>query len=243
MRKALRRVRQDPDVENVHNLRTGLRRFEALSQQALPKRVRRLRKQAGRVRDYDVLLKLVDDLGLTGEYAESAERLKEDLSKRRQRETRELLLLAQRVRPAKLKRWSKKRVQQLDSNLDGVVSEFKNMATDPDYENLGQHNLHDFRLQVKPLRYRAEMLDDPQAESLAKHFNDIQDVIGGWHDVMLLSDLAEQVLGGRDGNAMQRIRQEMDNRYTASLEQALRVRREILPPKKTLQVMPQKQSA
>lgn len=211
--------------DTVHDLRTGLRRCEALSSQPLPKPVKKLRKQAGRVRDCDVLLRLLDDLDLgkadSPANADGLNKLRNAISKQRENYACELVSMAAEVSLAKLKKWSRKHVINPDRGIDGVLSDFHQIVEGSDYSNLGEHNLHDFRLEIKPLRYRAETVEQPQAESIARRLNAIQSAIGDWHDLVLLADFAEQVLGGDDSVTVNIIRSEVENSYRDCLHLAL----------------------
>ena len=221
-REALKAVRCSADKDAVHDLRTGLRRCEALSSQPLPKPVKKLRKQAGRVRDCDVLLKLLDDLELKKTDSAAASKLENTIGGQRDKYCCELVRLAGKVGLSKLKKWSSKHVTQPGRGMDGLLSDFHRTIEDSDYANLGEHNLHDFRLEIKPLRYRAEMFKGIEAESIARRLNAIQSAIGDWHDLVLLADLAEQVLGGGENPALNKIRGEVERSYRDCLHTALR---------------------
>jgi CHAD domain-containing protein len=75
--KALKKARKRPNPEEVHGLRTHARRFESMvdalsldsraNERRLLKRVRRIRKSAGKVRDLDVLTSDLGELHIKGE--------------------------------------------------------------------------------------------------------------------------------------------------------------------------------
>jgi CHAD domain-containing protein len=229
VKKSLRSVRSSADEDAVHDLRTGLRRFEALSSVPLPKKIKKLRKQAGRVRDYDVLRKLLDDLELANVDGNATLKLQQVLDEQRRQQARILTALADEVRVSKLKRWSSKHVDDPGpkQGLKDVLFGFQQVVEDPDYANLGRHNLHNFRLDVKPLRYRAEMLDGQSAHSLARRLDALQSLIGDWHDRILLADFAEQILGGDEGAVWQKVEQETDASYHDCIYEVLRQKKEL----------------
>jgi CHAD domain-containing protein len=77
LRKLIKKLDRQPDPDEVHDLRTSTRRFEAafealsLSERGVAKSVlkdlRRCRKRAGKVRDMDVLTRYASTVHLTGE--------------------------------------------------------------------------------------------------------------------------------------------------------------------------------
>lgn len=222
VKKSLKSVRSSAIEEAVHHLRTGLRRCEALASGPLPKPAKKLRRQAGRVRDCDVLLKLLNDLELATLDRASSEKLKTAIEERRARFAATLVSMAGKVRVSKLKKWSGEHVAQPVHGMEKVLSDFHRIIEAPDYANLGQHNLHDFRLDIKPLRYRAEMFKGVQADGIARRLNAIQSAIGDWHDLMLLSDFAEQVFAGSDNAVFKKIRSEVESSYDDCLHATLR---------------------
>jgi hypothetical protein len=61
-------------------------------------------------------------------------------------------------------------------------------------------NLHDFRKGAKKARYVAEAGgDEPFAAAIAKAIKRIQDVIGDWHDWLVLGEEAAEALDGDGG--------------------------------------------
>lgn len=229
VKKSLRSVRSSADQNAVHDVRTGLRRFEALSSVPLPKQIKRLRKQAGRVRDYDILRKLLDDLELAKVDLNATLKLQQVLDEQRHKQACVLTACAEKVRISKLKKWSSKHVTNPGpkQGLKDVLFGFQRIVEDPDYTNLGRHNLHDFRLEVKPFRYRAEMLDGQPANSIARRLDALQSAIGAWHDLILLADFAEQVMGGEEGAAWQKIQQEAAASYRDCIHEVLRQKKEL----------------
>src|SRR5947209_4274353 len=83
--KALRNLRADASVESVHKLRTGLRRIEALTARSLPKKVKRIRKQAGEVRDLDVFRALLEEIATEQSHASAAECVRSEIDDQRRR--------------------------------------------------------------------------------------------------------------------------------------------------------------
>jgi CHAD domain-containing protein len=98
-------------------------------------------------------------------------------------------------------------------------------------------NLHDFRKGAKKARYVAEAGgEEPFAEAIAKAIKRIQDVIGDWHDWLVLGEEAAEALDGDgrgqqdDGGAAlrQRIAQCVAQRFARAMQTTDRMRRRLL---------------
>jgi CHAD domain-containing protein len=98
-------------------------------------------------------------------------------------------------------------------------------------------NLHDFRKGAKKARYVAEAGgEDPFADAIAKAIKRIQDVIGDWHDWLVLGEEASEALDGdgrdqqHDGGAAlrQRIAQCVALRFARAMRTTDRMRRRLL---------------
>jgi CHAD domain-containing protein len=98
-------------------------------------------------------------------------------------------------------------------------------------------NLHDFRKGAKKARYVAEAGgEDPFAAAIAKAIKRIQDVIGDWHDWLVLGEEATEALDG-DGRGQQddagaalrqRIAQCVALRFARAMRTTDRMRRRLL---------------
>src|SRR5207302_2854261 len=77
LRKSLKKVRKNPSVPQVHELRTRARRLEATlhalsldsrkNERLLLKAIKPVRKEAGKVRDRDVLIEFASGIRIKGE--------------------------------------------------------------------------------------------------------------------------------------------------------------------------------
>jgi CHAD domain-containing protein len=69
-----------------------------------------------------------------------------------------------------------------------------------EFHELNAMCLHDFRKQIKKLRYLAELFADsePEAKRLAMALKAMQVAIGDWHDWHVLAKLARRILEGRE---------------------------------------------
>lgn len=191
--RLLREVGQAATPKAVHRLRTTIRRVEA--EVRLGKPWRRLRRQAGAVRDLDVQVALLRQLHLASDGG--------------RRELAEALAAERMRRAAKLSAGlSPKRRRKLTARLlaadapeavgaAAVQAEFATM--DRRFPTLTTENLHGFRKACKRLRYRAEAAG---ATALAAEFERMQDAIGAWHDWRQLTLRATGALAGRPAGSL-----------------------------------------
>jgi CHAD domain-containing protein len=241
--------RAEPSVKAVHAVRTGTRRLEALLQKVAEdhaqaeglhsalkgafKRLDRVRKAAGAVRDLDVQMDLAEEVAdamryrkrgaardaITDEY----ERLVRYLRQRRKRRGKDL--------DAELEK-SELEVERLLERIAGEIEVLTSQGaslletargwtreTAARMGELNEANLHEYRKRTKAARYVAEEQEGSAvARRFAAELRRVQDVIGAWHDWALLSELARKVLGG--GAAMTAA---LVVRRESSLKVALRV--------------------
>lgn len=188
--RLMRQVESSASPGAVHHLRTSLRRLEAESPQALqaaPKlarRLRRLRRRAGLVRDLDVQMGLLRGLPMNGNgarrsllraMAEERERYGQRLAagltaSRRRKLAVGLHRLADTASPMSAE-------QRMATIWEGVAD------LDRRYPTLDAGNLHAFRKDCKRLRYQAELAAPlPSAILLRDQLRQVQDAAGSWHD-------------------------------------------------------------
>ncbi len=199
--------RADPD--DVHKLRTTVRRVEVRLVHCPPKvakSLRSLRKQAGKVRDIDVHLELLKVPLFTapapvGKAARVRDQLRSALNSKRTRHEDSLLYLVADVAP------------RLESKLPRVVRQSD--VPEPDASTARQRTaearqqflqwtrsipeagaqLHRLRIDTKKLRYSLEPLSAfAEAAEMADRLKQVQDAIGSWHDWATLLELACQQL-------------------------------------------------
>jgi CHAD domain-containing protein len=217
LRRLLKRISEPVEPEQVHELRTGARRIEAMLHALelghrsvageLLKHLKPMRKAAGAVRDMDVLIASAATLPHEGEevcFVHLLEELAEDRRKAankldktlhaRRRSTRELL------------------EKVLDSLVSGVRGDEKEgvranaqmaaqfMASSLQLETelarwpkLNVRNLHAYRLKVKELRSLLELGRKPEAD-FRNALRAAKDHIGAWHDWSELSRIAVKKL-------------------------------------------------
>jgi len=238
----LRRLLKDfparPTPEDVHDLRTRARRVEAtvhaLASQHDPaarrllKRIKPLRKAAGKVRDMDVLLAKLP--GLCGMSAgDGLVGLGEHLRELRRRHADDLLRAIGRRRGAacrELKRFTRS-VQR--SWSDGSAATFDPpqilAAQLEHWPRLDAGNLHEFRILAKELRYMLQLtsgVDPRRMDAL----DQTKDAAGEWHDWLELNAAAQEVLDPEaDREILRRIDSLTREKLRAALQAANRLRR------------------
>jgi CHAD domain-containing protein len=90
-------------------------------------------------------------------------------------------------------------------------------------------NLHDFRKGAKKARYVAEAGgDEPSSAAIAKAIKRVQDVIGDWHDWLVLGEEAEQALDGSGAALPTCIAAGVAVRFTRAMRTTERMRRRLL---------------
>lgn len=238
-----------PTVKAVHELRSATRRVEAQIEllsmmQGLPsyqadadkvlRRLEKLRKQAGRVRDCDVHLKLLEDKSremrsmpeTTPDLTKSKDKLQKRLAKYRARREKKLASTIKRQLP-KLARDTEKLLKALKDAEDrqASVTEMLRLIDHKFDHNLqvhhsGEEHLHELRKAAKRARYQCEGLPGPQAASLARRLEELQDAGGSWHDLLDLATQCHQTLGADHpmSRLLEHLRDEHLDGYMKNLE-------------------------
>ena len=219
-----------PHPEAVHDLRTITRRVEALldaltvepdrKQRKLLRRLKRLRRRAGRVRDIDVqilalrTLKIGRDAGRKAQLA----RYLGDRRSRRERKLRRALdpgtirdlrrrlsraekaLLAPPPAPRPVAAAAKAAPGAATppaprEEIQPVSLALRMFATIAKQQGaFTEATLHRFRTRSKRVRYVAEMAgDDPEAKRMVAQIKRMQDSIGDWHDWLTLTQTAQKL--------------------------------------------------
>lgn len=207
----------EPRKRQVHQLRTMVRRLEAqmalLGQiaalpegeeaEALRRELRKLRRAAGKVRDLDVLRGLLKSH--TSLPKKAAEVLREKLKRKRE------------VKAVALQEKLMERLPKIVAQVEGLVQALgtANGLVLPDLKLLtmverwtegrieassphlfDDNELHDARKVAKTARYMAESgANSPKARAVARHYEQVQEAGGQWHDWMELEEVARQQFG------------------------------------------------
>jgi CHAD domain-containing protein len=215
----LQTIPDDTGKENVHRLRTTVRRLEVQLGECLAKIakcLKRLRKKAGRMRDIDVHLALLKKPLITKRsshrdngscFHDNAvqDELREIFKTERDRQVDSLRKLvaetAPRMKsklPLLVERASQRNpsADQAHRTAERVRRRFlqwtRVIPEDPE-------RLHRLRISTKNLRYSLEPLDQfDECAELAAKMKQVQDAIGNWHDWATLQQIAERELKSPD---------------------------------------------
>ena len=248
----VRRASKNPTAASVHKLRTTIRRVETLLRSSgaetehkkLMKQVGRIRKAAGRVRDVDVHLGIVQELGRRGVATDYSE-LKSYLKRHRAKKEKKLIeLLHDELDDSIIKRLklvqsgtTKTQINVPEISVDAIASEFLSKASGP----FSEAGLHDFRLECKHLRYSAELVSEsPARDTLIAELKKVQDAVGAWHDILTLRATAEDLLG-TTRPIISLLRTKAQSRWNeaqrtiSKAATAVRRTRESLPPRKSME--------
>jgi len=226
--------------KGVHRLRTTIRRAETLVNYTKPKlgkkqqkaldELHALRKRAGKVRDLDIQLGLLASIG---NRSASADRraLNDALKSRRARQAQRLASVIKKVQKAKfldrLDRITEKAVADAAGAaepLHAAQQELGELATEySSRQMLKPARLHDLRIKLKLLRYRAELASEtPVQQEFIERVKSVQDAIGEWHDWEMLADNAEKQFGERINCALLvEVRSLLAARFSAATSAAL----------------------
>ena len=194
---------------NVHQLRTSIRRVETVLEELVPdhnrnqrkllKELARLRRRAGRVRDLDVQIAALRALKVSeapGHKTTLLRTLADIRAKREQKLISALAKPAVRETRKRLKR-AKADLALLANHPDPLSLASRMFARVSDGQTpLTEELLHRYRVAGKRIRYIAELSGDhPQAQSFIARLEHMQDALGDWHDWLTLGKSVKKLVG------------------------------------------------
>jgi len=252
LRKLLKKMGSQPAVEDVHDLRTSSRRLEASFQASLDternsrkvlKKVRKIRKAAGKVRDMDVLTGYLSGVHPPDNERACMVQLLEHLGAQRARHAKKLV--------AKRRQYGsslRKQLQRISRDMDHALPQDGNGRSDGNSidaqaaasalrliselrqpARLGKNNLHPYRLKVKELRNVLEMAQNAKQQEFVDTLGKVKDAIGEWHDWEELATIAQGILDhGRNCQLLQELRRTSKSKYQDALSLAEMMRKKFL---------------
>ena len=238
LERHLSKLSSNSAAESVHRFRTYSRRVEVFldelngkpvrNQKKLQKLLAKLRKKAGRVRDLDVQSALLRSLKTPQAPAQKSQLYRSLIDERVKREKK------------LSKAFDKKTVAELRKRLRRVEREIENpKSLEPvqaakrllndvghDHGPITEPVLHRYRVAVKRARYVTELAaaGRSDAQYVSEQLKHAQDVIGDWHDWLLLTERAEKLFGGVQDSALVA---ELRNVTRAKFREAVRALSEI----------------
>jgi CHAD domain-containing protein len=249
---------RNPAPEKVHQFRTTLRRIESVVAAASPdlapkehkllEQLKRVRKIAGRLRDIDVQLEALFSLSIDRgfDHKKQVQQALEGKRKRRAAKLGDALTEFSESLP-KVARLGKK-VAGSDQSIDSGGVDFHQLAMDQwaqaasKYDlsatsQISPESLHDLRLDLKRVRYTAEMAARDGNDSLIPQAKRIQDAIGEWRDWATLTETAEKELKNYQNSSLLSLLKNVTGaRQVVALRTSIDVTNEVfpsVPPKKS----------
>jgi CHAD domain-containing protein len=235
LRKALKCLPPDPSIEDVHNLRTRMRRVEAITTvlrmgdekpaQRLLKTIKTIHKALGAVRDMDVMAGNVLTLERSG-HDESALRLLQHLHGLRIERVRHLVDAVGKHRKdarRSLKRFSGQIEKWFKESKPGAANGHvaaRLLGELRHWPALDAGNLHAFRIKVKELRYVLQLARSADS-GLVAALDQARAQIGDWHDWQQLASTAEKTLAPEtDSAALKQIAEIEKRKFSHALRAA-----------------------
>jgi CHAD domain-containing protein len=204
------------EPRNVHQLRTSIRRVEAVLEEVSPeldgnqrkllKILGRLRRRAGRVRDIDVHIAALRGLKVSDEPGRKTQIISTFAALRATREKKLLKMFTQvSVREIRKRLKRAEHDLHLPADFPGPLAlASRNFAAVTDGNKpLNEETLHQYRIRGKRARYVAELArQDPQAEAFVSRLKHMQDVLGEWHDWLTLAREVAKIVNGANNSPL-----------------------------------------
>jgi CHAD domain-containing protein len=257
LRKLLKRMPKVPTAEQVHQLRTNTRRFEAMvsalkldkggKRRRMLKDLAGVRKRAGKVRDMDVLIGYTAALGESHDEENCRIQLLEFLGAKRKTQAKKLrATVAKRAKKTRgaLKRISTKLEAVLcenkDNDCDNSVAPSKATAKALEFESdlvnpkqLNRSNLHSYRLKVKQLQNVLRLGENGDGREFVDTLGSVKDAIGEWHDWEELLGIARDVLDhGANCGILRAVKHNCELKYGSAMAEAEKMRQHYLGKRK-----------
>jgi CHAD domain-containing protein len=244
--KALKSGSHWKSPEKVHELRKQIRRVESLihalklhekrSGRSLLKTLRRVFKQAGKVRDMDVLLAFTSGLAVDP-HDPCLAQLVESLQEKRHKAALKLHSSIAKHADAgrhdltKCSAYLQDHVTELDIQrwqTDAAAFALQLSGELAAWPHLTPAYLHAFRLKTKELRYTLQLAEGDEPAFL-RALGDVTSAIGEWHDWDQLLSIAANVLKRTPRSAvLQVIRPAVSKKHNEALVQTNALRRRYL---------------
>ncbi|HET9406293.1 MAG TPA: CHAD domain-containing protein [Candidatus Sulfotelmatobacter sp.] len=253
LRKLLKKMPTSPAPKDIHSFRTNSRRLETVLEtfplddtktgRKLFKQVSKLRKRAGKVRDFDVLTDFVSGVPHDPSERECSVRLLEYLGTQREKQARKFHKLQKQYFSAlrrNLKRASKKiegifppkgdgrlNAKPVTATVSAAALAHLSDLTEP--PQLRKSNLHEYRLKVKALRNLLQMAENPDKQPFVDRLGQVKDAIGEWHDWEVLVAITKDALDhGNHCRLVEHLRNTAATKFGTALRLAEAMRRKDL---------------
>ena len=237
LQRNLSQLSSNSAAESVYRFRTYSRRVEVFlgelsgkpgrNQKKLQKLLAKLRKKAGRVRDLDVQSALLRSLK-TPQAPMQKSQLYRTLVDERVKRERKLAKAFDKKTVSEIR----KRLRRVEREVETPkslepVQAAKRLLNDVGHDHgpITEPVLHRYRMAVKRARYVTELAGGKaNTQHVSEQLKHVQDVIGDWHDWLLLSERAEKLFGGVQDSALVA---ELRNVTRAKFREAVRASNDI----------------
>lgn len=232
--KSLRRNSHWNSPEDVHDLRTRSRRLEALVHalaldkknpgRDLLKSIAHIRKQAGHVRDMDVLTALIPTLVLSPDDP-SLVQLVEHLGAARKKQAQKLRATITTYRKPTL-RGLKRCASTLDKADEAAWQQSQSAAAAAALQlaaeaaampRLTAASVHRYRIKLKALRYTLQLAEG-DTPPFVRAIEQVTDAIGTWHDWTALHKIVSDLFDPTEAHPLLKL---ISTTQSAKLHQAL----------------------
>ena len=214
--KQLTKLAKKPEADRVHKFRTYSRRVETFSENLLPERcgndkklvklLSHLRKKAGRVRDLDVQIKALEGLKIS-QHADHKAQLLRKLHGEYSRREKKLSKAFDKKTVGDLL----KRIARAENDAKGAIELIDPLPAakrlfselEKDTGPFTEKHLHQYRIVGKRARYVAEFAaNSKEVEQFIEQLKKMQDVIGDWHDWLVLTERAKDLFGNAQDSTL-----------------------------------------
>jgi CHAD domain-containing protein len=234
LKKALKKGTKWRAPSDVHQLRTRIRRVQSELEIAKPyikirtgwllRKLTRVHKKAGKVRDSDVMMGHLTGLQTDGEQ-DCLIQLQQQLGFERYRKERQLRRTLRKNRSAvtrelaKSSRRLKKSIEKGSEEQTAAAASVLKFSTKLGAPiTLNRNNLHEYRSTIKDLRNVLELGDDSAHEKFLDALKEAKDAIGEWHDWEELFSLANDSLHHSPGcKLLNQLKDTADNKFQSAL--------------------------
>lgn len=201
----LEKYLQEPNEENVHSVRTAIRRLES-AWVILPRKVRQKRKVKkfvlahkkffktnSQIRDFDIIQQRLDSLPIAVDetkkliYEKKKRVLGITIKQTKQINKMKFPKISQdKVLPSKLEKRFRKITSRLIDNIQALIP----LVISSEKKVL---ELHKLRKDCKKLRYLMELTPTPGSSSFIIRLKQMQDMLGLIHDVDITMDFLKKI--------------------------------------------------
>jgi len=242
LKKALKKGAKRRRPSDVHQLRTRIRRVQSELQIAKPyikiragwllRKLSRMHKKAGKVRDLDVMIGHLTGLQIDGEQ-DCLVQLQQQLGFERYHEERRLRRALRKNCSAVTKELAKSS-RRLEKEIEkasneqtaAAASALKFSAKLAAPIVLNRNNLHEYRSTIKDLRNVLELGHGNADEKFIGALRETKDAIGEWHDWEELFSLARESLNHSPGcKLLAQLKDTADNKLQSALALANKLRK------------------